>query len=332
MPHRRIAAVAAALVLAGLNGGASGATRAGTVRIRTLKAPAPAWWTPELRREVYAAGSRGVPLSPEIRATIPTSSVTFLGIRPGQLILVDNGDATSLCTSNFVFSTGATLPSVLGPSAPAMSSPASTSPTSSRSSRAKPAAKPSPGFFIGTAGHCGRVGDQVTMLFLPLGLVHIGAIVKSTGSPQSVSATDFALISIDPALNQYVSPSMAYVGGPTGVFTGNGVQPLLHAGWGLVIGTGGTPRAAVAYRWYAGSEYRFEGAVVFGDSGSGAIVAGGLAAGNITHIAVDSREVPPAWNGGSTMVAILKYLGSSYTLATCALATPWPLPGCPPSV
>lgn len=168
------------------------------------------------------------------------------------------------------------------------------------------------------------------MVFAPLGIVEIGSIVKSTGNPDDISRLDFALISIDAALNPWVSPSMAYWGGPTGVFTGGGVQAVQHSGWGLVVGTGGTPRAGVAYAWNRGSEWRFEGAVAPGDSGSGAVVAGGLAAGNITHIAVNTRQVPPVWNGGSTITAILQYLGS-YTLATCSLPVPWPAPGCPPA-
>jgi hypothetical protein len=201
--------------------------------------------------------------------------------------------------------------------------------------------------FIGTAGHCGGNGTDVFMIFVPPPLsdpvlTHVGKIVKSV-APQirgsgltetfDVSATDFALIAIDPALNKYVSPSMAYVGGPTGVYTpasNNAVTPILHAGWGLVVGTGGTPRAGVAYLWNAGSEYRFEGVVTPGDSGSGAIVPGGLAAGNITHIVTDTRQSVPVWNGGTTMAAIFRALGSTYQLATCPTAIPWPLPGCPP--
>lgn len=256
------------------------------VRIDHAKAPVPAWYTPELHQRVLKAGPRGVPLPKD--AKVATSSLAFLGIRPGQLIIVNGG---VLCSSNFVFTGGGR-------------------------------------YYIGTAGHCGGVGDQVSMLYAPKGLVDIGTIVRSTGNPGARRAPDFALVQIHSSLTADISPSMAYWGGPTGVFTGTGIQPVLHAGWGLVVGTGGTPRAGLAYQW--GDEYRFEGAIVFGDSGSGAVVAGGLAAGNITHIAVNTGDNVPVWNGGTRMTKILSYLGTGYSLATCSLAVPWPLPGCPP--
>jgi hypothetical protein len=282
------------------------------IQPRTLKGPVPSWWTNELRGLVRAAGAKGLRLPQDVSRSIPVSSLAFLGIRPGQLLLIDNVKArtTSLCTSNFVFTSGSAT-------------------TAKREKKGVAAAAPN--YFIGTAGHCGLVGDPVTMIFAPLGLVEIGTIVKSRSSANNVGAVDFALISINPALAQYVSPSMAHWGGPTGAFTGSGVQIVQHTGWGLVVGTGGTPRAGVAYEWNRQAEWRFEGVIAPGDSGSGAIVAGGLAAGNITHIAVDTGETVPAWNGGTTITSILSYIGSGYTLATCSLAVPWPLPGCPPA-
>ena len=71
-------------------------------------------------------------------------------------------------------------------------------------------------YFIGTAGHCGNVGDQVTMLYLPGGLVDIGNVILSTGD--AGIGNDFALIKIKPELYGDVSPSLAYWGGPTGVY------------------------------------------------------------------------------------------------------------------
>ena len=250
---------------------------------RTLKAPAPSWYTPALHEQVLAAGTQGVPLPAD--ADIPASSLAFLGIRPGQLLIIDGG---TLCTSNFVFTNGGN-------------------------------------FFIGTAGHCGNEGDQVTMLYLPGGLVDIGNIVYSTGD--AGIGHDFALISIKPALNGDVSPSMAHWGGPTGVYTGSGPEVVLHSGWGLVVGTGGTPRAGVGVEWTA-NEWRFEGVITPGDSGSAARVLGGQAAGNITHIAVDGGVFPPVFNAGTSMTKIMQLIGGTYQLATCS-AIPWPLPDCP---
>ena len=256
---------------------------ASPLRWRTLEAPAPSWYTPQLHAQVLAAGSSGVAIPPTV--DIPMSSLVFLGIRPGQLIIIDGG---TLCTSNFVFTSGGN-------------------------------------FYIGTAGHCGNVGSQVTMLFLPVGLVDIGNIVYSTGD--AGIGHDFALISIHPDLNQYVSPSLAYWGGPTGVYTGTGPEVVEHAGWGLVVGTGGTPRAGLGVEWTS-NEWIFEGLITPGDSGSGAVVLGGQAAGNITHIAVNGGMIPPVFNAGTSMTKIMQLIGSGYQLATCA-HIPWPLAGCP---
>ena len=250
--------------------------------------PAPAWATPDLHRQVVAAGAQGVALPSGAEADIPTSSLAFLGIRPGALMLIWSADGStlSLCTSNFLFRSGDQ-------------------------------------YAIGTAGHCGNVGDDVDMVALPFGLVNIGKIIFSTGD-RGVG-DDFALASISPSLNPWVSPSMAHWGGPTGVYTGSGPAPIVHSGWGLVIGTGGTPRAGLGMEWTS-DEWRFIGAIVFGDSGSAAnVTPSGLAAGNITHISVDSRTLTTA--AGTSIQKILQLAG--VPLATCASAIPWPLPGCP---
>ncbi|MGH2785895.1 MAG: hypothetical protein ACRDJ1_11580 [Actinomycetota bacterium] len=283
-----MAAAAVALVMVVPAVSNAGLLNGGQLQLKTLKAAAPTWYTPLLHQKVLAAGAHGVALPSE--AAIPTSSLAFLGIRPGQLILLTEGDTTSLCTSNFVFTnTGGE-------------------------------------YFIGTAGHCGHVGAQVTMLYLPGGLVDIGTVVQSTGD--AGVGNDFALIKIDPALYGDVSPSMAYWGGPTGVYTGTGPAVVQHAGWGLVVGTGGTPRVGLGLDW-GSNAWRFAGVIAPGDSGSGANVLGGAAAGNITHIAVDGSQLPPAFMTGTTMSKIFQILGPGYQLATCASATPWPLPGCP---
>lgn len=281
-----VAVAVAALVTMMVAPAMSNAGLLGTsIQWKTLKAPAPSWYTQALHRQVLAAGPRGVGLPAQ--AAIPTSSLVFQGIRPGQLLIIEGG---TLCSSNFVFTNGAD-------------------------------------FFIGTAGHCGEVGDQVTMLFLPAGLVDIGEVVLSVVGPEDEPGNDFALISIDPSLNQYVSPSMAYWGGPTGVFASDGPAVVQHAGWGLVVGTGGTPRVGLGTVW-TNDPWFFEGVVSPGDSGSGANVLGGLAAGNITHIFISLGEHGPTLAAGTSMTKIMQILGPRYELATCS-AIPWPLPGCP---
>jgi hypothetical protein len=218
--------------------------------------------------------------------------IAFLGIRPGHLIIVFNGTGGnfSLCTSNFVFRDGSN-------------------------------------FAIGTAGHCGNVGDQVTMLTAPRVLVDIGTITKSTGD--AGVGKDFALISIKPALNNMVSPSMAFWGGPKAAYPGNRVPTVIkHIGWGLAIGTGGTPRLGVGMFYNPAADYTFIGVVTPGDSGSGAEAGDGTAVGNITHIDVtfNAKHGLVTTVAGTTIQKIFQIAG--LPLATCA-TIPWPLKGCP---
>lgn len=255
-----------------------------SVRAIALKAPAPAWYTPELHKKVLASGIEGVPVPAGATmpggTAIPASSVAFLGIRPGQFIIVGGG---TLCSSNFVFRNGAN-------------------------------------YAIGTAGHCGEVGDQVTMIALGNVLFNIGTITKSTGD--AGIGNDFALISIKPQFNSKVSPSMAHWGGPIGQWT-SGVPLLVkHSGHGLGIGTGGTPRLGVGLTWAPSGLWRFAGAINKGDSGSGA-TSQNRAVGNITHIVL---TIPPT-NAGTSITRMIQIAG--LPLATCSRALPWPLFGCP---
>lgn len=308
MKKLMISALGLAIAASATAGAAPAASR---VVVKPLRASAPAWFTSSLADRAVRAGDRGVPLPSE--AKVPMSSLAFVGIRPGQQIIVTNTDDLlnaeyfSLCTANFVF--------------------ASATQTSKGKKRAARAAAGSGSYAIGTAGHCGGVGEKVFMIFAPLGLVYIGDIVKSTFSENRL-APDFALIEILPALNQWVSPSMAHWGGPTGAYTEQQPIPMVHSGHGLIVGTGGTSRAGVAYGWF-GQEYRFAGVINMGDSGSGSNTATGLALGNITHIAIDTSEGIPVWFGGTSIDAILGLTGG-WELATCSLPIPWPLPGCPP--
>jgi hypothetical protein len=289
MRRRTFAIVAVAVLTAVLVSPAARALKAPSIGWKTIKpASAPAWYTPELRQRIRAAGPLGVPLPPD--AKIPVSSLAFLGIRPGQLIILTSADGStiSLCTANFVFASGGQ-------------------------------------FFIGTAGHCGAKGDSVDMVFLPNGIANIGSVVFSTGD--AGVGNDFALISINPALNQWVSPSMAFWGGPTGAYTGTGPAVVEHTGWGLVVGTGGTPRVGLGTLWTP-NEWVFDGVITPGDSGSGANVLGGPAAGNITHIFIGIDDDGAHLAAGTSIQKILQLVGG-YQLQTCASAIPWPLPGCP---
>lgn len=265
---------------------------ASTPQFQAIKAPRPAWLTDELQAKVVAAGAQGVPVPDGV--DVPTSGLAFTGIRPGSWMLSPAG-----CTMNFVFGT--------------------------------------PGnYTIGTAGHCTtRAGEQVILVVAgptsptPI-LVHIGNTISTTGDDGP--GNDFALVNISSALQSWVSPSMAHWGGPTGVYTGMyATQPLVHSGHGLVIGTGGTPRAAMGlyYDIKAGRETAYwAGATIFGDSGSAIETYLGQAYANITHLVVNTA-FPGANSAGTKMSRILQLTGGR-PLATCPSRAPWVLPGCPP--
>lgn len=146
--------------------------------------------------------------------------------------------------------------------------------------------------FIGTAGHCTSVGDQVTIVAAPGVLMNIGRTVKSVDAG---IGSDFALIDIHDQMEQHVNPSTAYFGGPTRAGDPRFGDVVTHAGHGLVIGTGGTPRTgAVVYRGPGdgGDAFAWTGAAAPGDSGSFVLEADGTAAGDLTHLVVGGPYVP----------------------------------------
>lgn len=264
-----------------------------------IEAPRPSWYTDELHAQVIAAGARGVPLPQG--AEVPASGLAFTGIRPGSWMVSPAG-----CTMNFVFGTA---------------------PSATTTKRGKGRSN---GYSIGTAGHCTeKVGDEVVLVALgptsptPV-LVHIGNTVKTTGD--GGVGNDFALVSIRPELQSWVSPAMAHWGGPTGEYTGTSPLPMVHSGHGLVVGTGGTARAAQGLYIERDAVY-WAGVTIFGDSGSAINTVTGLAQANITHIIVDTKHLGA--NSAGTHISKLVQLAGQ-PLATCPTAAPWPLPGCPP--
>ena len=200
-----------------------------------------------------------------------------VGIRPGAWMISPAG-----CTMNFVFSSGAD-------------------------------------FAIGTAGHCvSSVGQDVILITLTPGsgdvvLVDIGTVLAFHNNG---IGDDFALVSIRPALNPWVSATTAVVGGPCGQYAGSGPETVWHYGHGLAIGTGGTPRAGVALTWNADS-YGWDGAAIFGDSGSPVRVTDLKAAGNLTHLVVDTQWLP-SFIAGTRMSKILQ-IAAGWSLANSTL-------------
>ena len=176
----------------------------------------------------------------------------WIGIRPGSWMIAPAG-----CTMNFIFG--------------------------------------SPGSYsIGTAGHCAGNGDEVTLLTLAPGganpvLVEVGTVQRSVDRG---IGNDFAIVSIRPELQSWVSPTTAVVAGPCGSYGGAGPEAVFHYGHGLAVGTGGTPRAGVALTWRTDA-FGWSGVAAFGDSGSPVRVNTGMqAAGDLTHLVVDTNWLP----------------------------------------
>jgi len=170
---------------------------------------------------------------------------------------------------------------------------------------------------IGTAGHCANVGDEVTIVAAPGLLMNIGRVSLSRNNG---IGDDFALIDIYPAMQQYVNPSMAHWAGPTGSANPQFGDAVVHSGHGLVIGTGGTPRAGLVTYTGPGdtgnnnAAYGWDGAASPGDSGSGVRNATGAAAGNLTHLVVGTDYLP-AFIAGTT-ISRLEALAGPVTTAS----------------
>ena len=212
---------------------------------------------------------------------------------------------------------------------------------------------------ISTAGHCGEVGDRATMIGVvgnntPV-LIDFGTFSKSTGD--GGIGRDWALIKVKPEYQHLVSPTMAFWGGPIGMFTKTGtaagltwsgrslvptpvvnadpllVQEILHYGHGTGLGQGvGTPRTGTALDWRS-TYFTFFGAISPGDSGSGAntllgdtVGAHREAAGILTHLYVDF----PPFKTGTGVMAGTRATSVSATLANGQLVPyPAPVPGAP---
>ena len=270
-----------------------------------LSAPAPNWYTPALHRRVLAAGAQGVPIPAE--ADIPASALAWTGIRPGAWMFFP-----SWCTMNFIFH-GAT----------------STTSTKGGGKKTTGGGGGS-GWYIGTAGHCAEVGDEVTLIAAPGVLMNIGKTVKSYNDDVG---RDFALVEIYPEMVKYINPSMAIIGGPTGVKQPAIGDPIMHVGHGLGVGTGGTPRAGVVTYVGNGDQqadtaYGWDGAATPGDSGSGVRHASGGAVGNLTHLVVGT-EYLPAFIAG-TSAPYMERLAGVPICNGPLVSVPTPAPTCAP--
>ena len=191
-----------------------------------------------------------------------------VGIRPGSWMIAPAG-----CTMNFVFG--------------------------------------SPGSYsIGTAGHCGNAGEPVTLLTLAPGganpvLVDIGTIQTSVNGG---IGNDFALVSIRPELQSWVSPTIARRRGPVRLLRRRGAGARLplrpRPGRRHRRNAARRPRADLA-----GERLRLVGRAAPGDSGSAVRVNTGMqAAGDLTHLVVDTNWLP-SYIAGTRMSRILQIAG-----------------------
>ena len=207
---------------------------------------------------------------------------------------------------------------------------------------------------IGTAGHCAKNGDSVTLLTLAPGsgnpvLVNIGSTIVSHDGG---IGNDFALVEIKPELHSWVFPTIAAIGGPCGAYTGEGLvsvqnpvkfqgelipstfdlgDTVYHYGHGVGMGTGGTPRTGAALAWYPDS-FTWAGTLIGGDSGSAVRIQDLKAAGNLTHGLVDGLTglVPLGVGYGTRITKILSMISSWSLVNSYAVNGDTPVMLCPP--
>jgi len=300
-----------------------------------LSAPTPAWYTPELHQRILDAGAAGVPIPSD--ADIPASGLAFTGIRPGAWMFFP-----AWCTMNFVFGGATAAPATeAGASALDLAPKNDKEPGGGKGQGGGSGGTKGPkadsgsgggagsGWYIGTAGHCTEVGDEVTLIAAPGLLMNIGRTVKSYNDE---IGRDFALIEIYPEMVQYVNPSMTYWGGPTATAQPAIGDPVVHAGHGAVVGTGGTPRAGIVTYVGDGDQssgetaYGWDGVASLGDSGSGVRHASGPAVGNLTHLVVGTEYVP-AFIAGTTAPYMEQLAGAPICYAPLT-PNPLPAPAC----
>ena len=216
---------------------------------------------------------------------------------------------------------------------------------------------------ISTAGHCGKTGDTGTVIGAVGGhtvngvsvpvLLDFGKYSHSTGD--AGIGRDWALISVDSQYQNLVTPTMAFWGGPIGMFTSTGevvsanllagkgpqvsvnpnptlVQGIVHYGHGAGVGAGGTPRSGVATNWRT-NYFTFFGAITPGDSGSGSNVLTGdnvgdnrEAAGINTHIYVDGSLRTGLGNVAGTRATQVGATLANGQILPYPAPTPVPLP------
>jgi hypothetical protein len=164
--------------------------------------------------------------------------------------------------------------------------------------------------YIGTARHCVKGnGSPLVMQVDSITIANVGTVAKKTSGGGKVG-NDFALVRLDKAVvgKWGINPALP-VGGPRGVYPGCDPQAVKFWGHGYGVAVGqGKPEGGLATNWRR-SGYGFTGAGMLGDSGTGVVLADNRAAGNFTHLLVDSLDYPGSNLAGMRMTAILRFVG-----------------------
>jgi hypothetical protein len=156
---------------------------------------------------------------------------------------------------------------------------------------------PSGNRYMGTAGHCiVAEGEQRTWSYGSGPVAENGQGVRVGEFVYGVlqDPKDFALIRLDSGAA--ASPQMCHFGGPTGQNDELTLGPVTinHYGQGLGVGLTIPGRSAVATSMLDPDHVYADGAVIFGDSGSGAISSDGRALGVVVttglHLGTTFRD------------------------------------------
>jgi hypothetical protein len=231
-----------------------------------------------------------------VPAASPIGTGACPGVRPGAIVESDVGQ----CTFNFLFQ-------------------------GSDGSR-----------YIGTAGHCilgddplgGDAGEQSWAPGTgPVARDGDGNRIGEFAYAILQDPKDISLIRVDPGVA--TNAQMCHFGGPTGVNSDQGADPVVlhHFGQGIGVGTVLPARSALAIGMPDPDHVYAQGAVVPGDSGSGIISDDGRAVGVIVTTGIHSNSIGTdgvdAGTMGVTRLApqiarAQQVTGVTYTLQTAA--------------
>lgn len=283
-----------------MSAAAGGATPAAAETATELKRPAPFYMKSErIRDRIDRAGAKGVSYvriqkwvrrglagkrnrDEPVADPCPTlePGIKIPSVHTNACITYPYG-----CTANFIYKKGP------GPVAPA---------SDGRN------------YFLGTAGHCVDHSNQPVYADNgALAVIRVGKVWKHVDGGVG---NDMAAVRIRQGLP--VEPKMPGLGGPDGVYSGcAGGQSLTWWGHGYGVAVGqGNPGQGHLTQWWD-RPYAWDGDALPGDSGSGVVLLDGArqAAGNLTHLVLDSAYFP-AVNAGTRMTHYLAWLGGNVRL------------------